>query len=63
MCHMLLVISGYVRGCTDVTYGFIVTLSVTASFQQTSYQCVTSYATSLSIVLRHPLNIGIELAV
>jgi hypothetical protein len=26
-----------------------------------SYQCVTSYAASLPVVLRHPLNSGIEL--
>jgi hypothetical protein len=32
-------------------------------YQRTSYQCVTSYAASSSIILRHPLNSGIELAV
>jgi hypothetical protein len=30
-------------------------------YQQISFQCVTSYAASLPIVLRHPLHSGIEL--
>jgi hypothetical protein len=36
---------------------------VTASFQRTAYQCMTLYAASLPIVLRHPLNSGIALAI
>jgi hypothetical protein len=31
-------------------------------YQRTSYQCVTSYDGSLPVILRHPLNRGIELA-
>jgi hypothetical protein len=32
-------------------------------YQQTSYKCVTSYTASLLVVLHHPLNSVIELAV
>jgi hypothetical protein len=32
-------------------------------YQWTSYQCVTSYAGNLPIVLHHPLKSGIEITV